>query len=95
MIHKEQRKKLKEILGYHYTAGVLQILKEKKVTNRRGTAYGTSMIRNVFTGLNENKAIEDAIMELCIRTLAETKKTVETRNEILGIEMKDSVLQRS
>jgi len=95
MIHKEQRKKLKEVLGHNYTEQVLKILKEHKVTNRRGTAYGKSMIRNVFTGLNENKAIEDAIMELCIRTLAETKKTVETRNEILGIEMKDSVLQRS
>lgn len=88
MILKEQRSKLKKILGYHYTAGVLKILKEKNITNRRGTAYGTSMIRNVFTGLNENKAIEDAIMELCIRTQAETKETVEKRNKILGIEMK-------
>ena len=95
MIHKEQRKKLKEIIGHQYTEKVLKILKEQKVTNRKGTAYGTSMIRNVFNGLNENEAIEDAIMELCVRTLAETKKTVEERNKILGIETKDSVLQRS
>ncbi|QHI36974.1 hypothetical protein IMCC3317_23450 [Kordia antarctica] len=85
MIHKEQRKELKKILGYHYTADVLKILKEKKVTNRKGTAYGTSMIRNVFNGLNENKEIENAIMELCIQTQEETKKTVEKRNRILGI----------
>ncbi|QHI35783.1 hypothetical protein IMCC3317_11310 [Kordia antarctica] len=85
MIHKEQRKELKKILGYHYTAGVLKILKEKKITNRNGTAYGSSMIRNVFTGLNQNEAIEDAIMELCIQTQEKTKKTVETRNQILGI----------
>ncbi|QHI37376.1 hypothetical protein IMCC3317_27550 [Kordia antarctica] len=32
MILKEQRKELKKILGYHYTAGVLKILKEKKET---------------------------------------------------------------
>ncbi len=85
MIHKEQRKKLKEVLGYHYTKGVLKILNEHKVTNRNGTAYGTSMIRNVFNGLNENKAIEDAIMELCVRTLTESKKTFEERNQILGL----------
>ncbi|QHI38676.1 hypothetical protein IMCC3317_40700 [Kordia antarctica] len=85
MIHKEQRKELKKILGYHYTAGVLKILKEKKITNRKGKAYGSSMIRNVFTGLNQNEAIEEAIMELCILTQEKTKKKVETRNQILGI----------
>ena len=85
MIHKAQRKKLKEVLGHQYTEKVLKILKEHKVTNRRGTAYGKSMIRNVFNGLNENKAIEDAIMELCVRTLTESKKTFEERNQILGL----------
>lgn len=85
MIHKEQRKKLKEVLGYHYTKDVLTILKAKNITNRRGTAYGSSMIRNVFTGLNENKEIEDAIMELFIQTQEDTKKTVDRRNQILGL----------
>ncbi|MBC8753560.1 hypothetical protein H2O64_02680 [Kordia sp. YSTF-M3] len=85
MIHKEQRKKLKKVLGYHYTKGVLKILKEKKITTRKGTPYGSSMIRNVFTGLNENKDIENAIMELFIQTQEDTKKTFEKRNQILGL----------
>lgn len=85
MIRKEQRKKLKEILGYHYTEGVLKILKEKKVTSRNGKAYGSSMIRNVFNGLNENEEIENAIIELFVRTQEELKKTMEERNRILGI----------
>lgn len=76
MIHKEQRTKLKKVLRYHYTAGVLKILKQRGITNRKGTAYGSSMIRNVFTGLNENKEIEDAIMELCVQTQEETKKSL-------------------
>ena len=85
MIHKEQRTELKKLLGYHYTAGVLKILKEKNITSRKGTLYGSSMIRNVFNGLNENKHIEEAIMELCIITQEETKETFDRRNQILGI----------
>lgn len=86
MIHKEQRRKLKEILGYHYTEGVLKILKEKKITSRSGKPYGSSMIRNVFNGLNENEDIENAIIALFIRTQEEEKETVEARNKILGIQ---------
>ncbi|WP_046743829.1 hypothetical protein [Kordia zhangzhouensis] len=86
MIRKEQRKKLKEVLGYHYTEGVLKILKEKNVTSRNGKPYGTSMIRNVFNGLNENEDIENAIIELFIRTQQDLKETIEERNRILGIQ---------
>lgn len=85
MIRKEQRKKLKEVLGYHYTEGVLKILKEKKITSRNGKPYGSSMIRNVFNGLNENEDIENAIIELFIRTQEDIKETTEARNRILGI----------
>jgi len=85
MIHKEQRRKLKEILGYHYTEGVLKILKEKKITSRNGKPYGSSMIRNVFNGLNENEDIENAIISLFIRTQEEKKEIVAERNRILGI----------
>ncbi|EDP98165.1 hypothetical protein U8527_19355 [Kordia algicida OT-1] len=85
MIRKEQRKKLKEVLGYHYTEGVLKILKEKKITSRNGKPYGSSMIRNVFNGLNENEDIENAIIELFVRTQEDIKETTEARNRILGI----------
>lgn len=86
MIHKEQRRKIKEILGYHYTVGVLKILKEKRITSRTGKPYGSSMIRNVFNGLNENEDIENAIIELFIRKQEEERETLEARNKILGIQ---------
>lgn len=86
MIHKEQRRKIKEILGYHYTEGVLKILKEKRITSRSGKPYGSSMIRNVFNGLNENEDIENAIIELFVKTQEEERQTLETRNKILGLQ---------
>ncbi len=85
MIRKQQRMKLKEVLGYHYTSGVLKILKEKNITSRNGKPYGSSMIRNVFNGLNENEDIENAIIELFIRTQEAMRETLEARNRILGI----------
>ena len=86
MIHKEQRRKIKEILGYHYTEGVLKILKEKRITSRSGKPYGSSMIRNVFNGLNENEDSENAIIELFVKTQEAERQTLETRNRILGIQ---------
>ncbi len=85
MIHKEQSKKLKEVLGYHYTAGVLKILKQNNVTTNRGKPYGTSMIRNVFNGLNENKRIENAILELYTQNLEKDERREELKNELLGL----------
>lgn len=43
------------------------------------------MIRNVYNGLNENKEIENAIMELFITKQEEKEKQLKTRNRILGI----------
>jgi pantothenate kinase len=54
MITKQQRKKLKGTLGYHYTSDVLKNLTKHGITNRKGVPYGSSMIRNVYNGLNEN-----------------------------------------
>lgn len=85
MIHKAQRKKLKEVLGYHYTAKVLKILKEKNIVNNRGTPYGTSMIRNVFNGINENKRIENAILELYTQHIETDEKREALKNELLGL----------
>jgi len=85
MIHKEQRGKLKEVLGYHYAEGVLKILKQRSITNRKGTAYGSSMIRNVFNGINQNKEIENAILELFTIGQEEHEKSEALKNQLLGI----------
>lgn len=86
MIRKQQRIKLKEVLGYHYTDGVLRILKERNIKSRNGRPYGSSMIRNVFNGLNENEDIENAIIELFVRTQEGIKEIDDARNRILGIQ---------
>ncbi|WP_430408583.1 hypothetical protein [Kordia sp.] len=86
MITKKQGKKLKEVLGYHYTAGVLKILKQKKITSNRGKPYGTSMIRNVFNGLNENVKIENAILELFTQTIEKSEKREALKNELLDMD---------
>jgi len=88
MITKKQREKLKSILGYHYANDVLKILKKRGITNRKGTAYGKSMIRNVYNGINENKKIEAAIFDLCVEKLQEKEKETKRRNEILGVDPK-------
>jgi hypothetical protein len=85
MINKEQRIELRKILGYHYAHDVLKILKRDGVTSRKGTPYGTSMIRNVYNGLNENKKIENAIMKLCMQRQEEKEKEIQRKNTILGI----------
>ena len=85
MIHKEQREKLKKVLGYHYTEDVLKILKEKKILNSKGKPHGTSMIRNVFNGLNESKDIENAILELFVQNLKKDERREALINELLGL----------
>ncbi|KAB8155435.1 hypothetical protein EZY14_005990 [Kordia sp. TARA_039_SRF] len=86
MITKEQRKRLKKTLGYHYTGNVLKILKKRGITNRKGSPYGSSMIRNVYNGLNENKEIENAILDLYIQKLEEKENEYKTRNKLLGLD---------
>ncbi|MEM6718358.1 MAG: hypothetical protein AAF611_03485 [Bacteroidota bacterium] len=85
MITKKQREKLREILGYHYTKEVFKLLKERKVTNKKGNQYSSSMIRNVYNGINENKDIENAIFDVCIKKMEEKEKETKRRNQILDI----------
>ena len=85
MIHTAQRKKLKQVLGNRYSSKVLEILKEQHIVNRNGKPYGTSMIRNVFNGLNENILIENAIWELFIRHLKTTEQREDLKNQLLNL----------
>ncbi|MCH2197050.1 hypothetical protein [Kordia sp.] len=92
MITKKQHEKLRSILGYHYTEDVLKILKERSITNRKGTPYGSSMIRNVYNGLNENENIEKAIFDLCEQKIKATEEETNRRNKLLGIDAKSGYI---
>lgn len=64
MITEKDRIALKTILGGHYTAGVLEILKQKHIVNKQQEPYSPKYIRMIYQGLRENLAIEEAIYEL-------------------------------
>jgi len=85
MIKKEQRKKIKQVLGYHYTSEVLELLAAQNITSRSGKPYGKSMIRNVLNGINENEVIENAILALYIKKQEFLEARERRRNEILGL----------
>ena len=84
MIKKEQRKKIKQVLGYHYTSEVLDILAEQNIVSRSGKPYGKSMIRNVLNGINQNDAIENAILALYVKKQEFLAARERRRNERWG-----------
>ncbi len=92
MISKEQREKIKKMVGREYAFQVAEILKEYGVKSRNGTAYSLSMIRNVYNGINENMAIESAIFELYMRKKKVKNEIEHARNKILGISQESSEL---
>ncbi len=66
MITKNEQKRLKPIIGSHYTAAVLKILMAKRIRNKNGLPHNATYIRMVFQGFRNNKEIETAIWELAL-----------------------------
>ena len=64
MITEIERKELRELFQGYYTDDILEILKEKKVTNRNGKSHSIPYIRMVFQGVRNNADIEAAIWQL-------------------------------
>ena len=64
MITEIERKELRKLFQGYYADEVLNILKEKKITNRNGKLYTIQYIRMVFQGVRKNSDIEAAIWQL-------------------------------
>jgi hypothetical protein len=64
MITEIERKELRQLFQGYYTDDVLEILKEKKITNRNGRSHSIPYIRMVFQGVRNNPDIEAAIWQL-------------------------------
>ncbi|MGK4567807.1 hypothetical protein [Flavobacterium sp. 3HN19-14] len=47
MISNDQYEKMKDVLGESYSAEVLELLKERKVTKGNGTEFGAAFVRHV------------------------------------------------
>lgn len=61
MISEQVKIQLKEYLKTNYTEDVLKILANKQITNRDGSDYSSSMVKNVLNGFQENIEIEKAL----------------------------------
>ena len=75
MITEIERKELRELFKGYYADDVLEILKEKKMTNRSGKSHCILYIRMVFQGVRNNQDIEDAIWQLA----SERKQEIEAK----------------
>lgn len=73
MITEIERKELRQLFQGYYAEDVLDILNEKKITNRNGKPHNIQYIRMVFQGVRKNPDIEAAIWHLA----SERKKELE------------------
>ncbi len=74
MITEIERKELRKLFQGFYADDVLNILKEKKQTNRNSKPYSLQYIRMVFQGVRKSIDIETAIWELASARKEELKK---------------------
>lgn len=80
MILKRQKARIIKIIGKHYSAPILEFLKKKNITTKRGTPYTSSYIRMVICGIEENRVIENAVLELCKQEI-DKKRALELSKE--------------
>ena len=64
MITEIERKELRELFQGYYASDILKILKNKKITNRKGKPHTTQYVRMVFQGVRNNSDIEAVIWQL-------------------------------
>jgi len=65
MICEDLTNKIKNILGYRYSAQILDYLTEKNIYNNKGKPFSRGYISHIVNGSREDFRIEAAILELC------------------------------
>lgn len=83
MITKKERKRLKRVLGSHYTNVVSKQLEADGILDKKGVPYKANMIRVVFSGSRSNHKIEVAIFKAYEKRLTEIKNQKKIRENIL------------
>lgn len=63
MITKEERKKLKKLIGFKWIARLNKYFVENKIYNRYNDPYTSQFISLVFNGKVENPTVEAAIWD--------------------------------
>lgn len=64
MMNKSTRRKIKRVIGTQYTDEVLAILNQRGKKNKQGAPYNAAYIRTVFSGIRNNRDVQDAIYDL-------------------------------
>jgi len=83
MITEIERKGLRQLFQGYYADDVLDILKEKKITNRNGKPHNVPYIRMVFQGVRNNPDIEAAIWQLASKRKQEIEQQKLQKQQIL------------
>jgi hypothetical protein len=82
MITKQQKKRIKKILGNHYVAVIQEELNSQEKFNKDGNPYSSSQITNVMNG-QPHKVIEDSIFSATQKKIIANEKLKEERDAIL------------
>ncbi|MEQ6123175.1 hypothetical protein AAON49_03105 [Pseudotenacibaculum sp. MALMAid0570] len=83
MITEIERKELRQLFQGYYADDILEILKEKKITNRNGKEHSIQYIRMVFQGVRKNPDIEAAIWQLASKRKQEIEQQRIQKQQIL------------
>tara|TARA_R110002073_G_scaffold313380_2_gene485269 strand:- start:39913 stop:40176 length:264 start_codon:yes stop_codon:yes gene_type:complete len=83
MITEIERKELRLLFQGYYAEDVLEILEEKKITNRNGKSHNIQYIRLVFQGVRKNQDIETAVWQLASKRKKELEQQKLQKQQIL------------
>lgn len=84
MITIKERKKLRKVLGSHYTSDVLAGLVSKNFFTKYGKEYSTGFISNVFNGKKQSEKVEEVIYDVYSKKLELHQKIGVQRKNILN-----------
>lgn len=83
MISKQERKRLKKILGKEYSEAVSIELSKENAVNKHGQPYTSSHIRIIFNGVRNSPVIESAIYKAAETAIATNLLEKAKREKIL------------
>lgn len=83
MITKENKFKLIQIIGKHYSKKVATFLEHKGLINKEGRPHSESMIRSVMNGEKSHDEIEKGIYEFAANKKSELTKERKRRENLL------------
>ena len=84
MITEDQKKAFKEILGNHYTAKVISVLKKEGVKDTSGKTHSAKMITQVFNGETPHVLIEDAIIKAVQVQVAKNQRAERKKERLMN-----------